>query len=161
MKSVVSIIDNLLEEYHSKDAHGSEELNDHVILGIDVNEKGDPCAKVVKVQGKSINVLGMLALLEDQIANIKEKVRGKFNELDNKKEFYDALPTGVAEKLQDLEKTLRDRLKNGESPSPEEIEELKNRARKIFEEGTGMNTDESSSKRDDDGFDINDFKPGF
>lgn len=161
MKSVIAIIDKLLEDFHEKKDHGSEELNDHVVLGIDVDPQGNPCGKVIKIQGRTINVLGMLALLEDQIAEVKKKVKSKFDEIETRKALYESLPEDTAKRLQDLEESLKERMRKGDFPTAEEIEDLKNEARKLFDEEANNDIDSSSSKKDSSGFDINDFKSGF
>lgn len=162
MKSVVSIIDDLLEKYHNTKDHGSEELHDHIILAIDINDKGEPVAKVAKVQGKALGVLGMLELLQDQIDRLRTKVKEQFNDAEQKKAMMDTLPKDVVEKLHKLEESLKQRMKNGDKPTAEELEAIREEAKRIFDEHEETENDEIiPGKKNDGGFDINDFKSSF
>ena len=142
-----------------------EDLNSHIIVGVDLTEKGMPSTEVIMTKGTTYETIGMCEKLIIDLKEIKKKAlatisnSSSYDFVKDSENRLDKIISNLPEEEQDSIRSIMDEakeaLKNNDSKKLFEIkkklEDLKFSNRKKMEE-------ENSSKDKEEDFDINDFK---
>lgn len=125
------------------------DVNDHVIIILEADENGTPTANLIKMQASPFMALGMLDMLKTQLEEKRQYVLDKFEQA--------SLASQLAKDADQLMPNFSERLRKAmESSDTDELLKLRQEAKNMLKKLNPNSSDDS--EKDEDGFNLDDFK---
>lgn len=139
--------------------HAEKETNlyDHMMLVMEVDERGIPNGNMVKIKGQPFTVLGMIDVAIRKLEEIRENIHDKFEAVEAMSKGLRDMPEDIRKKIDDFEKRAREAAQRGDIDA---LEQIKEEAKNMFKDEINGDQDDEG-KSDSDGFNLNDFKGSF
>lgn len=125
------------------------DVNDHVIIILEADENGTPTANLIKMQASPFMALGMLDMLKTQLEEKRQYVLDRFEQA--------SLASQLAKDADQLMPNFSERLRKAmESSDTDELLKLRQEAKNMLKKLNPNSSDDS--EKDEDGFNLDDFK---
>jgi hypothetical protein len=145
------------------------EVQNHLILGLDVDQRGRPISKMLKTQAEPFELLGMIDAAMMMLQEARKEVRSKIAEQDKISRLVSKLPGELGDKIKNLELRMRAAANNMDKDEMDriqkELDELLDISKGSIIDMLRKKRDESADSDDqngpsDDDFNIKDFLGG-
>jgi len=105
-KSTASYMEQIAAFNASCESAGIE-TNDGIVLAIECDDHGKPIGSVLKQQGSPFMLIGMIDKAVAMLEDAKAEIMKRFEENERLSRMIDKLPSGLAQKIKDLEIRMR------------------------------------------------------